>query len=96
MKTVKSEKIVDRLRKYESQKEPRLFTFSSLPRMNSAKEEVITIGARSFVPGRNILDALFKHYSKDGQVKREHLKHRSSSQYEYVYDECKLMSYCNL
>ena len=44
--------------------------FYSLPKKYSAKEEVSTIGARSFILGRNLPDAPFKQYRKDGQVKR--------------------------
>ena len=66
--------------------------FSQLPRSKSDHEEVSSIGARSFIPGRNLPDDPFKQFSKDGQIEREYLNHRSSGVNDIVSDETKLLN----
>jgi vacuolar-type H+-ATPase subunit I/STV1 len=70
--------------------------FSQLPRSNSTHEEVSSTKARSFIPSRNLHDAPFKQFSKDGQIKREYMNHRSSRVNDIASHETKLLKYSSL
>lgn len=57
---------------------------------------MISTGARSFIPGRNLPNAPFKQFNKDVQIKREYMNHRSSRVNDMVFDKTKLLNYSSL
>jgi hypothetical protein len=88
---------MQKLNSWNKDKAPvKLFMFSHFLRSHMALEEVNTTGARSYISGRNLADAPFKQFSKDGQIKREYLNHRSSLGNEIVSYEIKLENHGNL
>lgn len=88
--------ITKKMQQVQKGKGVNLCMFSQLPKSNSAHEEVSSTRARSFILGRNLPDAPFKQFSKDGQIKREYLNHRSSAINDIVSDETELLNYSSL
>ena len=58
--------------------------------------EAVYQGQISYIPGRNLLDTLFRQFSIDGQTKKEFLPYKSSTPNQSVSEEAKLANWGNM